>query len=76
MITFDKDFGELAFRWGLRASSGVILFRAKTQGSAQATTLVLGALRSRSDWMGYFSVVEVDRIRVKPLPKQRSSGNG
>lgn len=42
VITFDKDFGELAFRWGLPASSGVILFRAKTQGSAQATALVLG----------------------------------
>ena len=27
VITFDKEFGELAFRYGLPTSSGVILFR-------------------------------------------------
>jgi len=27
VITFDKDFGELAFRAGLPAQSGIILFR-------------------------------------------------
>jgi predicted nuclease of predicted toxin-antitoxin system len=27
LITFDKDFGELAFRGGLPASSGIVLFR-------------------------------------------------
>ena len=27
LITFDKDFGELVFRHGLPATSGVILFR-------------------------------------------------
>ena len=27
VITFDKDFGELAFRFGLPASSGIVLFR-------------------------------------------------
>jgi hypothetical protein len=27
LVTFDKDFGELAFRVGLAASAGVILFR-------------------------------------------------
>lgn len=71
VITFDKDFGELAFRWGLPTSSGIILFRAKTQGSAQATAVILEALHSRSDWTGHFSVVEIDRIRVKPLPESK-----
>jgi predicted nuclease of predicted toxin-antitoxin system len=27
VVTFDKDFGELAFRFGLPADCGVILFR-------------------------------------------------
>lgn len=67
LITFDKGFGELAFRWGLPASSGVILLRLETQGAAQATALVLSALRSRSDWAGHFSVVERGRVRMKPL---------
>lgn len=71
LITFDKDFGELAFLWGLPSSSGIILFRVETTGSLQATTLVLAALKSRSDWAGHFSVVEKDRIRMTPLPEKR-----
>ena len=27
VVTFDKDFGELAYRFGLPATSGVVLFR-------------------------------------------------
>jgi predicted nuclease of predicted toxin-antitoxin system len=33
LLTFDKDFGELAFRSKLPASSGVILFRISTSSS-------------------------------------------
>lgn len=68
LMTFDKDFGELAFRRELPTSSGIILFRLETQGSAQAVALVLAALRSRSDWAGHFSVVEREHIRMTPLP--------
>jgi len=71
LMTFDKDFGELAFRWGLPASCGIILFRLEIQGSARATALVLSALRSRSDWVGHFSVVERERVRMKPLPQAK-----
>ena len=71
VITFDKGFGELAFHWGLPASSGVILFR--TQASADRMTLMaIAALESRSDWAGYFAVVEDDRIRVTLLPETGS----
>ena len=68
LITFDKDFGELAFRRKLPASVGIVLLRLQTQGSAQAAAIVLAAFRSRSDWAGHFSVVEKDRIRMTPLP--------
>jgi predicted nuclease of predicted toxin-antitoxin system len=34
VVTFDKDFGELAFRRGLPSSSGIILFRVTTQSPA------------------------------------------
>lgn len=71
LMTFDKDFGEMAFRRGLRASIGIILFRIETTSSVQATTLVLAAVKSRSDWAGHFSVVEKDRIRMTLLPEKR-----
>ena len=34
LITFDKDFGELAFRAGLPASSGIVLFRISALSSS------------------------------------------
>jgi predicted nuclease of predicted toxin-antitoxin system len=34
LITFDKDFGELAFRYGLPATCGIILFRIVTSSPA------------------------------------------
>jgi predicted nuclease of predicted toxin-antitoxin system len=67
VITFDKDFGELAFHRRLPAFSGIILFRISTPGPAYTTALILAALQSRSEWAGYFSVVENDRIRMTPL---------
>ena len=68
LITFDKDFGELAFRSRLPATSGVILFRIAMPSSAHITRVVTAALEARDDWFGHFSVVEDDRIRMTPLP--------
>ena len=67
VVTFDKDFGELAFRRGLPSSCGIILFRATNQSPAYTVALIVAALQSRLEWSGYFSVVENDRIRMTPL---------
>lgn len=69
LITFDKDFGELAFRFGLPASSGVVLFRISSPAPAHTARIALAALESRTDWTGHFAVVEDDRIRMTPLPE-------
>lgn len=34
LLTFDKDFGELAFHFGLRATCGIVLFRLPASSSA------------------------------------------
>jgi len=70
IVTFDKDFGELAFRWGLPATSGIILLRLLAPSPTQLQQAVVTALGSRQeqDWVGMFSVVEASRIRVIPLP--------
>jgi predicted nuclease of predicted toxin-antitoxin system len=70
VVTFDKDFGELAFRAGLPASSGVILFRISTPSSEHVAQVAVAALESRLDWAGHFAVVEDHRIRLVPLPVQ------
>ena len=70
VITHDKDFGALAFRWGLPATSGVILFRLSGDNPDADNQRVLSVLSRRTDWSGHFSVVTDDRIRIRPLPGQ------
>ncbi len=69
VITFDKDFGELAFRFGLPATSGVILFRLTAQSPASVARIASAVLEMRTDWAGHFSVIEEDRVRMTPLPE-------
>lgn len=67
LITFDKDFGELAFRLRLPASSGIELFRISAPSSFHVARVAVATLESRTDWAGHFAVVEDDRIRMVPL---------
>lgn len=72
LITFDKDFGELAFRLKLPALNGIILFRISATSSNQVAQAAVAAIESRTDWRGHFAVVEDSRIRMTPLPKNQS----
>ena len=68
ILTFDKDFGELAFRYGLPAECGIVLFRI---GATQPTLLahrVCNVMQSQPTWQGLFGSVDEDRIRVRSLP--------
>jgi predicted nuclease of predicted toxin-antitoxin system len=69
VLTFDKDFGELAYRSKLPVSTGIILFRISAPSSAHVARVAVAVLQSRTDWVGNFSVVEDRRIRMIPLPK-------
>ncbi len=68
LITFAKDFGELAFRSGLAAQCGVILFRFTLTSPELAATRSLAVLTNRADWSGQFAVADESRIRFRPLP--------
>jgi len=68
VVTFDKDFGELAFRWGLPATCGVALFRLHTQAPNYVLARVLDSFTDAAAWIGHFAVVEDFRVRVRPLP--------
>ncbi len=67
LITFDKDFGELAFRSHLPATCGIVLFRIPAPSSLFVANAVVAAIESRSDWTGHFSVIEENRIRMREL---------
>ena len=68
VLTFDKDFGELAYRARLPAASGVILFRMGLSSPEQVAQRVLAVLNSHKDWQGQFAEADESRIRVRSLP--------
>ncbi len=70
LLTFDKDFGELAGNAELPESSGVILFRLSMPPISEAGTNLAEIIASRSDWVGHFSVVEHGRVRMRKLTAQ------
>lgn len=69
VVTFDKDFGELAYRVGLPASCGVIIFRLVPSSPEFVAERAVSVLRSRDDWQGKFAIAEETRIRLRPLPE-------
>jgi hypothetical protein len=68
LLTFDKDFGELAARSVLPAGCGVVLFRTPAPRSEPMARRLVIRIAARDDWAGFFSVVEPGRVRMRPLP--------
>jgi predicted nuclease of predicted toxin-antitoxin system len=69
VLTFDKDFGQIAQAADLPASCGVILFRLPMPVATEIGVRLESLISKRSDWSGHFSVVEPERVRMRPLPK-------
>ena len=68
LLTFDKDFGEIAYRAGVAAPSGIILLRISAHGPEAVASVVVAALEAHPGWEGAFSVVEDSRVRRRLLP--------
>jgi hypothetical protein len=67
LLTFDKDFGELARGSRSPATCGVVLFRVPLPKPHEVGWRLADLITARDDWAGYFSVVEPGRIRMRPL---------
>lgn len=76
LLTFDKDFGEMAFRQGKNASCGVILLRPKLHEPDYVARFASAILAQQADWEGYFSVAQEGKLRVVPLPAGPKSKGG
>ena len=69
LVTFDKDFGEMAFRQGKQAICGVVLFRVRLRDAEMVARFVVSVLGQRIPWEGHFSVAREGRLKTLPLPK-------
>ncbi len=66
LLTFDKDFGELAFSTLSRPLCGVILLRFFDSPSVLAEKIA-DLLETRTDWISNFAVVTETKLRLRPL---------
>jgi len=68
ILTFDRDFGELAARHGRAAPAGILLIRIVPRDANELTELLLELL-ARPDvrWSDHMSVVDRVHLRQRPL---------
>jgi hypothetical protein len=67
LLTFDKDFGELARGSAMPPACGVVLFRMSMPRPGDAGQRLAAIVSARDDWAGHFSVVEPGRVRMRRL---------
>jgi Domain of unknown function (DUF5615) len=67
LLTFDKDFGELARASPLPSTCGVMLFRMPMPRPGDVGQRLADLITSRDDWVGHFSVIEPGRVRMRAL---------
>jgi predicted nuclease of predicted toxin-antitoxin system len=65
--TFDKDFGEMAFRHGKSATCGVVLLRPRLRSPDYLARFMVAVLGQAVTWEGNFSVAQEGKLRVVPL---------
>jgi len=67
LLTFDKDFGELARGSMLPTACGVVLLRIPMSSAGDVGRQLAKLITSRNDWAGHFSVIEPGRVRMRAL---------
>jgi len=67
LLTFDKDFGDLARMSALPGKCGVVLLRMPMPRPGEVGQRLADLVTSRDDWAGHFSVIEPGRVRMRPL---------
>lgn len=68
LITFDRDFGELAARRGQQATSGILLLRIIPASADDVTRMVIDLLvRADVTWDRRITVVDAAQLRQRPL---------
>jgi len=67
LLTFDKDFDDLAKASVLPPECGVVLLRLPMPKPGDVGQVLAELIAARDDWAGHFSVIEPARVRMRPL---------
>jgi predicted nuclease of predicted toxin-antitoxin system len=69
VITFDRHFGELVFRFRRDARPGVVFLRVAPKSAEYIYEVFSGLLASQVPLIDYFTIVTEDRVRSIPLKR-------
>jgi len=68
LMTFDRDYGELIYRYNLPAPYGLLYFRFEPDTPEEPARILLNLLNDRHmSLVSMFTTIERDRIRQRPL---------
>jgi predicted nuclease of predicted toxin-antitoxin system len=67
IITFDKDFGEMAVTGQGKIPPGIVLLRISKRSPQQIAEAMERVLGDRDDWSGHLAVIDDTHIRMRPL---------
>lgn len=69
VLTFDRDYGELIYRYHVPTPMGVVYFRFQPTTPDEPAIQLLALLSSIETLEGMFTVVERAQVRQRPLPR-------
>ena len=68
-LTYDKELAERVYRFGLPAKCGLIAMSLPQPSPKEAARWVVTAIRSRNEWLGFYSIISPHQLRVYRLKK-------
>ena len=67
ILTFDRDYGELLFKFRQSVPEGVVYFRTGLEQPEQAAIILLAHLHDGLIISGFFTVFDIHGVRQRPL---------
>jgi predicted nuclease of predicted toxin-antitoxin system len=75
LVTFDRDFGALAFKHGVSAPAGILLLRFVPVTPEEPAAVLLDLLSDLGlTFSGKFTVVDRERVRQRSLQRDGEGG--
>lgn len=70
IATYDRDYGELVFKHGLRSPPAILFFRQDAFPATRAASLILNLLSRANELVGHLVVVGERSLRLRKLPAE------
>ncbi len=77
ILTFDRDYGDLVYRLGLKAPMGLVFLRFDPLTPAEPSQRLIALMGTGNLTLeGKFTVLERARARQRPLPEETETVDG